>query len=56
MDKLAFLGVRYDKELNAKTRGKEMELSTPDSLIKAFVIPTDEEGKIAEETFKLCSK
>ncbi len=56
MDKLAFLGVRYDAELNTKTRGKEIELSTPESLVKIFIIPTDEEGKIAEETYRLCLK
>ena len=55
MDKLAFLGVRYNKELNGGTRGKEIEISTADSAVKAFVIPTDEEGKIAEETFALCA-
>ena len=56
MDKLTFLGVRYDAELNSKTRGKEIELSTPESLIKVFIIPTDEEAKIAEETYRLCLK
>jgi len=49
MEKLAFLGVQIDPENNA-TRGKELLVSTADSKIKCFVIPTNEEIMIARDT------
>lgn len=52
LDMLAFFGIRYDKELNAGLRGKEAELSTPDSTLRVFVIPTNEELLIATETWR----
>lgn len=52
---LEFMGVKIDDELN-KSRGKEVELSTPDSKIKVFVIPTNEELVIARDTRDLVSK
>ena len=55
-DNLAFMGVKIDKELNAKTRGKECLLSTPDSTVKVVVIPTDEELMIASDTRDIVSK
>ena len=48
-DYLGFMGVKLDPELN-KTRGKEMVISTPDSKVKVFVIPTNEELVIARDT------
>ena len=53
---LAFMGVKIDKELNAKTRGKECLLSTPDSTVKVVVIPTDEELMIATDTREIVEK
>ena len=47
---LAFLGVKLDEELNAKIRGKETLISTPDSKVAVCVIPTDEEYMIARDT------
>lgn len=47
---LAFMGVEIDKELNARTRGTETEISTPASRVKVVVIPTDEELMIARDT------
>ena len=47
---LAFMGVSLDKELNARTRGTETLISTPDSKVKVVVIPTDEELMIARDT------
>ncbi|MDE6382785.1 MAG: acetate kinase [Paramuribaculum sp.] len=47
---LAFMGVRIDTELNARTRGTETVISTPDSKVKVIVIPTDEELMIARDT------
>ena len=47
---LEYLGVKYDAELNGKTRGEEIEISTPDSKVRVVVIPTDEELTIASDT------
>lgn len=46
---LAFLGIKFDVEKN-KTRGEEIELSTPNSKVRVVVIPTDEEYMIARDT------
>ena len=49
---LGFLGITIDEEKNA-VRGKETEISTPDSKVAVFVIPTNEELAIARETAAL---
>lgn len=49
-DHLTYLGVKIDDEINAKSRGEEKLLSTPDSKVKVAVIPTDEELLIARDT------
>jgi len=49
---LEFLGVKLDDEKN-HIRGEEIEISAPDSKIKVWVIPTNEELVIARETMKL---
>lgn len=49
---LEFLGVKIDEEKN-KVRGKECEISTPDSKVKVYVVPTDEELMIARDTMNL---
>ena len=49
---LAFLGVKIDPELNKK-RGKEMVISTPDSKVQVWVVPTNEELMIAQDTAEL---
>jgi acetate kinase len=54
-DNLAYLGVKIDKEAN-KTRGKNALISTPDSKVKVFVIPTNEELSIARDTLEMISK
>ena len=51
-EKLAFLGVKIDAEKNA-IRGQEIDISTPDSKVRMFVIPTDEELTIARDTLEL---
>ncbi len=50
---LEYLGVKYDAELNGKSRGEEIEISTPDSKVRVVVIPTDEELTIASDTVSL---
>ena len=44
-----YLGVKLDKEANSK-RGQDIMISTPDSKVKVFVIPTNEELVIARDT------
>lgn len=53
---LGYMGVKIDTELNAKTRGKEMLISTPDSTVKVVVIPTDEEYMIAYDTMEIAGR
>ncbi|RGT70451.1 acetate kinase [Ruminococcus sp. AF18-22] len=50
---LGYLGITFDEEKNKGLRGKEEVLSTPDSKVKVFVIPTNEELAIARETMAL---
>lgn len=56
-DGLEFIGVKvdHDKNFNAK-RGAEVEISTDDSKVKVFIIPTDEELMIALDTEKIVSQ
>ena len=49
---LSFMGVKIDPELNSK-RGKEMCISTPDSAVQVWVVPTNEELMIAQDTAEL---
>lgn len=49
-DGLDYLGVKLDKELNAKVRGTETKISAPDSKVDVWVVPTDEEIVIARDT------
>ena len=49
---LEYLGAKIDPEKN-KTRGVEAEISTDDSKVKIFVIPTNEELMIAKDTAEL---
>lgn len=47
----AYLGVKVDPEINAVLRkGKGGEISTKESSVRVFVIPTDEELLIARDT------
>ena len=49
LEGLSYMGVTID-EKNNQTRGQEIEISGPDSKVRAFVIPTDEELVIARDT------
>lgn len=49
---LSALGVKLDEEAN-NCRGKVQKISTDDSSIPVYVIPTDEELMIARDTFNL---
>lgn len=47
---LGFLGVEFDEEANSKRIGEGSELSTANSKVKVYAIPTNEELAIARET------
>ena len=51
-DYLGFMGVKIDPELN-KIRGQELCISTPDSKVQVWVVPTNEELMIAQDTAEL---
>ena len=55
LENMEFLGIKFDKEKN-KVRGKEIEISTPDSKVKVLVVPTNEEIVIARDTLALVGK
>ncbi|PKM81866.1 MAG: acetate kinase [Firmicutes bacterium HGW-Firmicutes-14] len=48
---LDFLGISIDPEKNA-IRGRETDISAPDSRVRILVIPTNEELMIADETLR----
>ena len=52
LDGLDFLGVEYDEDINEKTFGRSgvTELSTKNSKVKVYMIPTNEELVIASDT------
>ena len=52
MKQFEFAGIKIDEEKN-KVRGERTEISTPDSSIRVFVLPTNEELAIARETVRL---
>ena len=49
LEGLAYLGVKLDPEAN-NVRGVEREITTKDSAVRAFIIPTNEELVIARDT------
>ena len=51
-EQLTFMGVEIDEELN-NMRGEEKLISKPNSKVKIYVIPTNEELMIAKETERL---
>lgn len=51
---LGYMGVEIDEETNSK-RGEEIMISTADSKVKVYVIPTNEELAIARETVEVLS-
>ena len=47
------LGIDYDRELNSVSRGKEIKISTEQSAVDVWVIPTNEELVIASDAFRI---
>lgn len=52
LEGVSFLGLEVDKEKN-NVRGKLTEITTPESKVKAFIIPTNEELMISRDTYEL---
>ena len=52
---LEFAGVKLDVERN-KIRGKEALISTDDSKVKLYIVPTNEEIMIARDTYRLTNE
>ena len=53
---LGYLGIEFDEEKNAATRGEIAEISKPGSKVKVMVFPTNEELAIAKETYALVTE
>ena len=53
---LEFMGVEFDKEKNVELNGKEGTISKKNSKVSVWVIPTNEELKIARDTVRLVEK
>ncbi len=51
-NQLEFLGVKLDDEKN-QIKGEEAEISSKDSKVKIYIVPTNEELMIARETLEL---
>ena len=48
---LGYMGVEIDEDLNVKTvKGAEAELTSPDAKVRVFILATDEELMIAQDT------
>lgn len=54
LENMEYLGVKLDKEANEKK--DPFEISAPDSKVRCFVIPTNEELVIATDTLALATK
>ena len=52
-DHLGFFGVELDREFNNTIKGEEAEISSKDSKVRVFVVPTNEELMIARETARV---
>lgn len=50
-----FLGLKIDHEKN-KIRGQEIKITTDDSKVAVYIIPTNEELAIAKDTMEIISK
>ena len=52
-DYLGFMGIKLDPEANKVRGGKEKMISAPDSKVQVWVVPTNEELMIAQDTAAL---
>ncbi len=57
LEGLEQLGIALDPEKNDATiRGTEGDIATPESHVRVLVVPTDEEGWIARETYEIAGQ
>lgn len=52
-NRLGFFGIALDEAQNVRAQPKERRISTENSQVDVFVIPTNEERVIAEDTYRL---
>jgi acetate kinase len=52
---LGLLGIKLDAKRNSEPNGAARRISADDGQVAVLVIPTDEEGVIAEDTFRLAT-
>ena len=50
---MEYMGIKIDAELNDKFSGQEHEISTADSKVKVWIVPTNEELMIARDTLSI---
>ena len=50
---MEYMGIKIDAELNDKFSGQEHEISTADSKVKVWIVPTNEELMIARDTLAI---
>jgi acetate kinase len=55
-ERLGILGIALDAEANEAPHSEARSIHTPQSRVELWVIPTDEEGVIAEESYALIGK
>lgn len=53
---MSFFGIEIDNELNSAIRGKLQKISTENSKVEVWVVPTNEELLIARDTLALISE
>ena len=53
---LGVLGISIDTGLNSRVRSKEVKLSTADSTVEVWIVPTNEELLIARDTLALAQE
>jgi len=56
LEKMEYLGIKLDSQLNEAKSQKERLISSEDSKVKVYVVPTNEELVIAQETLSLIKK
>ena len=55
-DRLKVFGVELDNEINQASKGKEAKISSENSKVEVYAIPTNEELMIARETMKIINE
>lgn len=53
---MEFLGIKLDSAKNKELNSRDAEISTPDSKVKVWIVPTNEELLIARDTRDLVTK